>query len=499
MDLSALQHLLRLATGRRVACIGDLMVDRFVYGEVTRVSPEAPIPVLRRSRELVMLGGAGNVARNVAALGGVVALAGIVGADAEAGEAQRLVDEATAVEGRLVTDPGRPTTLKTRFISGGQQLLRADLEESRPVSDDVEQRLVRTLRDMAKGCGVILLSDYGKGVVTDAVIAACREVAAANGGKVVVDSKARSFARYGAVDLIKPNAAELANATDLPTGTDAEVEAALARALELWEAKAILVTRAAKGMSLAVRGEPVRHFATQPREVFDVSGAGDTTLAALGLALAAGAVMEDAIAFAQLAAGVAVSKVGTATVSPEELVEAEISAHMAPAEAKVATAQRMADEVERWRAKGLRVGFTNGCFDILHKGHVAYLAQARSWCDRLIVGLNSDASVRALKGEGRPVNDLESRALVLAGLGCVDLVVPFEEDTPVRLIEAARPDVLVKGADYAEDQVVGGDLVRSWGGEVKLAQLVDGYSTTAAIARMTKDKSSPEGKNREQA
>jgi D-beta-D-heptose 7-phosphate kinase/D-beta-D-heptose 1-phosphate adenosyltransferase len=492
MDLSALQHLLGLVPGRRVACVGDLMVDRFVYGEVTRVSPEAPIPVLARTRDLVMLGAAGNVARNVAALGGSVALAGVVGGDPEAGEALRLVGEELGVEGYLVTDPERPTTLKTRFISGGQQLLRVDMETSRPVSGAVEQRLIRTVHDLVQGCGVILLSDYGKGVVTDAVIAACREAAAAAGAKLVVDSKARSFGRYGAVDLIKPNASELANATDLPTSSDAEVEAALVRALELWETKAILVTRAGKGMSLAVRGRPVRHFPTQPREVFDVSGAGDTTLAALGLALAADAPIEDAIAFAQLAAGVAVSKVGTATVSPEELVEAVITAHMAPAEAKVATVQRLADEVARWRVKGLRVGFTNGCFDILHKGHVAYLAQARSWCDRLVVGLNSDDSVRALKGEGRPVNDLESRALVLAGLGSVDLVVPFEDATPIKLIEAARPDVLVKGADYAEDQVVGGDLVKSWGGEVRLAQLVDGYSTTAAIARMTQN-------NKEQA
>ena len=494
MDLSALQHLLGLVPGRRVACVGDLMVDRFVYGDVSRVSPEAPIPVLARTRELVMLGAAGNVARNVAALGGSVALTGLVGADPEAQEAQRLVGDEPRVEGHLVADPGRPTTLKTRFVSGGQQLLRVDLEASRPVAGEVEAQLVRTIRSLVDGCGVILLSDYGKGVVTDAVIAACREAGQAAGARVVVDSKARSFARYGAVDLIKPNAAELANATDLPTGTDAEVEAALARALELWEARAILVTRAGKGMSLAVRGGEVRHFPTQPREVFDVSGAGDTTLAALGLALAAEAALEDAIAFAQLAAGVAVSKVGTATVSPEELVEAVFTAHMAPAEAKVATTARMVEEVARWRAKGLRVGFTNGCFDILHKGHVAYLAQARTWCDRLIVGLNSDESVRALKGEGRPVNDLESRALVLAGLGSVDLVAPFEEATPLKLIEAARPDVLIKGADYSEDQVVGGDLVKSWGGEVRLAELVDGYSTTAAIARMGKAGSAPESK-----
>jgi D-beta-D-heptose 7-phosphate kinase/D-beta-D-heptose 1-phosphate adenosyltransferase len=451
---------------------------------VSRVSPEAPVPVLARSRELMMLGAAGNVARNVAALGGEVSLVGLIGGDSEGKEALRLVEGEPGVEGYLVTDAERPTTLKTRFVSGGQQLLRVDLETSRAVTGDVEQRLVRTIRDAAKDAGAILLSDYGKGVVTEAVIAACREAAAESGGKLVVDSKARSFARYGAVDMIKPNAAELAHATDLPTETDEQVEVALARALELWEARAILVTRASKGISLAVRGAGVRHFPTVSREVFDSSGAGDTTLAALGLALAAEVSIEEAIAFAQLASGVAVGKVGTATVSPDEMVEAAISAHMAPAEAKVATAQRMADEVARWRAKGLKVGFTNGCFDILHKGHVAYLAQARAWCDRLIVGLNSDESVRKLKGEGRPVNDLESRALVLAGLGSVDLVAPFEEDTPIKLIEAARPDVLIKGADYTEDEVVGGDLVKSWGGEVRLAPLVDGYSTTAAIAKM---------------
>jgi D-beta-D-heptose 7-phosphate kinase/D-beta-D-heptose 1-phosphate adenosyltransferase len=484
MDLAALQHLLGEVPGKRVACVGDLMVDRFVYGGVSRVSPEAPIPVLARSHEIVMLGGAGNVARNVAALGGSAALVGLVGGDAEGHEASRLVGEEAAIEGYLVTDASRPTTLKTRFVSGGQQLLRVDLEESRAIAGDCEQRVLRTIRDAVHGAGVILLSDYGKGAVTDAVIGACLDLARKSGAKVIVDSKARSFARYGEVDLVKPNASELAHATELPTGTDAEVEAAIAKALELWSAKGLLVTRAAKGVSLGLRGRPVKHFPTVARDVFDASGAGDTSLAALGLALATGAELEDAIAFAQLASGVAVGKAGTATVSPDELIEAVLAAHWAPAEAKVATVQRMVEEVARWRAQGLRVGFTNGCFDILHRGHVAYLAQAKSWCDRLIVGLNSDASVRALKGEGRPVNDLEGRALVLAGLRSVDLVAPFEELTPLKLIEAARPDVLIKGADYSEDEVVGGKEVKSWGGEVKLASLVDGYSTTAAIARM---------------
>ena len=481
MDLTSLQTLLTSLRGVRLVCVGDIMVDRFVYGDVNRVSAEAPIPVLARTRELVMLGASGNVARNVATLGGDVALIGLVGGDQEGHEALRLIGDQSGIEGFLVTDPSRPTTLKTRFVSGNQQLLRVDLEESRPAEGDIDQRLVRTVRDVAEGAGVIVLSDYGKGVVTDAVIAACRETAAV----VIVDSKARSFRRYGAVDIIKPNAAELAHATGMPTSSNDEVAAALGHALSLCEAKAILVTRAAKGISLAVRGEAVRHFPGVPREVFDASGAGDTTIAALGLALAANAPIEDAIQFAMLASGVAVGKVGTATVSPEEMIDAALAAHMASPEIKVVTPERMIQEVERWRAKGLRVGFTNGCFDILHRGHVAYLDRARSWCDRLIVGLNSDRSVTALKGVGRPVNDLESRALVLASLASVDLVAPFDEDTPLDLILAARPDVLVKGADYAEGEVVGGAEVKSWGGEVRLADLVEGYSTSEAIARMT--------------
>ncbi|HZZ35115.1 MAG TPA: D-glycero-beta-D-manno-heptose 1-phosphate adenylyltransferase [Caulobacteraceae bacterium] len=485
MDLSALQQLLTAVRGVRVAAVGDLMVDRFVYGEVSRVSAEAPIPILARQRESVMLGAAGNVARNVAALGGLAALIGVVGGDGPAHEALSLIGEEEGIEGFLVTDPDRPTTVKTRFVSSGQQLLRVDLEEVAPLAGEVERRLLRTIRDAAAGAGAILLSDYGKGLATPAVIAACLEAAETAGAVLIVDSKARSFARYGEAAIVKPNAAELAYTTDMPTETDEEVEAALEKALSLNHCGAILVTRSAKGMSLARRGEPVRHFRRAPPEVFDTSGAGDTALAALGLALGAGATIEDAIDFALLASSVVVEKAGTATASPDELVEAELKAHQAPAEAKIATADRMGREVARWRERGLKVGFTNGCFDIIHPGHIGYLAQARAWCDRLIVGLNTDRSVRALKGAGRPVNDLESRALVLAGLASVDLVVPFDEDTPVELIKAARPDVLVKGADYTREGVVGHEIVEAYGGEVKLAPLAEGHSTTATIRRLS--------------
>ena len=322
--------------------------------------------------------------------------------------------------------------------------------------------------------------------MTPVVVEAAHAAARREGAVLIVDSKARSFAGYGAADIVKPNAAELAYATELPTGTDTEVEAALTRALELCAAKAVLVTRAAKGMSLAVRGEAVRHFRRPPPEVFDTSGAGDTALAALGVSLSAGAPLGEAIEFALLASGVVVQKAGTATVTPDEMIEAEIIERVAPAEAKIASADRMAREAARWRERGLKVGFTNGCFDILHPGHIAYLAQARAWCDRLIVGLNSDRSVRELKGEGRPINDLESRALVLAGLHSADLVVPFDEETPLKLIEAARPDVLIKGADYTLDGVVGRDAVESWGGQVRLAEFVDGHSTTATIQKLAR-------------
>jgi D-beta-D-heptose 7-phosphate kinase/D-beta-D-heptose 1-phosphate adenosyltransferase len=484
MDLDRLRPLLDEIQGARVLVVGDVMLDRFVQGEVSRVSAEAPIPVLAHSRENVMLGGAGNVARNIAALGGGATLIGVVGEDPPAGDMARLLSRETFIEDATVIDPERATTVKMRFSAAGQQLLRVDTEVVAPVSGAVEQRLVTRIRDGAPGVGAILLSDYGKGVVTPRVIAACLDAVRAHGARLIVDSKARGFGHYGPVDLVKPNAAELARATDLPTETDSEIELALAKALADCEAQAILVTRAARGLSWAVRGETVRHASRPPPEVFDTAGAGDTVLAALGLALAIGAPLAIGAEMALLASSLVVQKAGVATVSPEELIEAELASARSPLEAKIATLERMTAEAALWRARGLKVGFTNGCFDILHPGHIAYLTQARAWCDKLIVGLNTDESVRAAKGSGRPVNALAARAQVLAGLAAVDLVTPFAEETPITLIAAARPDVLIKGGDYSLDTVVGRDLVEGWGGEVRLATFLEGHSTTSTIARL---------------
>jgi D-beta-D-heptose 7-phosphate kinase / D-beta-D-heptose 1-phosphate adenosyltransferase len=484
MDLQALQHLLHGLVGARVLVVGDVMLDRFVYGEVSRVSAEAPIPVLAHTRESRMLGGAGNVARNIVALGGRADLVGLVGADSTATEIEALLAE-DAMGNGLVVDPGRCSTVKMRFASAGQQLLRVDTETIAQAPVDAEQALGATIATRANGCGAILLSDYGKGVVTQAVIDACLRAARQTGARLVVDSKARRFGHYGPVDLVKPNAAELARATDMPTDTDEEVEAALAKALESCDARAILVTRAAKGMSLAVRGQLVRHVSRPPPEVYDTAGAGDTALAAVGLALASGADMEAAVRLGLVASSLVVQKAGVAVVSSDEILEAELAASRSPLDAKIVTAERMAREAARWRERGLRVGFTNGCFDILHAGHIAYLTQARSWCDRLIVGLNTDDSIRMAKGAGRPVNGLEARARVLAALAAVDLVAPFEEETPLELIRAARPDLLVKGGDYAPEGIVGRDLVLGWGGEVRAADFVEGHSTTGVIRRLS--------------
>ncbi len=478
LDLGELQALLERVRGIRVACVGDLMLDRYVYGEVERISPEAPIPILRTRRRVAMPGGVGNVARNVAALGGLARLGAVAGRDPAGDELAGLIAAEPGIEDSVERRDGVTTIVKTRFVAAGQQLLRQDEEE---------QAFMATETDAFTGVSVILLSDYAKGVISDPVIAQALNAASASGAPVVVDPKGRDFARYGAVDLIKPNAGELAAATGLPTGTDAEVEAALKAVLAMTTAKAVVVTRAGKGMSLMRRGGEVRHSPGRAREVFDVSGAGDTGLAALGLALGAGASLETAVEFAILASGVVVGKAGTATVSPAELIDAEMSQHAAGAHAKVMPLEELAHVVEGWKRQGLKVGFTNGCFDILHRGHVAYLAQARSWCDRLVVALNTDASVRRLKGEGRPINDLDSRAVVIGGLGSVDRVTSFDDPTPITLIERLRPDVLIKGADYTREGVVGGDLVESWGGEVRLATFEDGFSTTRTIEKMRAD------------
>ncbi len=469
----------------RVLCLGDIMLDRYVYGSVERVSAEAPIQILAHRSERTMLGGAGNVARNVAALGGRATVVAVVGDDDGGKEIARLIAEEPNLEGDLLAVPGRCTTLKVRYVARGHQLLRADREETGALDERSRSRLVEAYTYALRNADVVLLSDYAKGCLGDDVLRTVIHRAQEAGKPLIVDPKGADFARYAGVSVIKPNARELELTTGMPCSDDASAESAARRALALADVGAVLVTRSDQGLTLVQRrGGPAQHFRERSSEVYDVSGAGDTALAVLGLCVAVGAPLEDAARLANKACGIVISKVGTAVVYARELMQALRSAEFEHAGEKVVPEVLLLDHVGRWRAKRLRVGFTNGCFDLVHAGHVELLARARAACDRLIVGLNSDASVRRLKGPGRPINSEMARAIVLASFSATDAVVVFEEDTPLRLIESVRPDVLIKGADYTEDQVVGAELVRSYGGDVVLVELAPVPSTTQTIGRI---------------
>ena len=469
-----------------VLVLGDVMLDTYVYGHVERVSPEAPIPVLRIDNRREMLGGAGNVARNVAALGARVILVGVAGED-EAGRsiATQLAEaDGGRISGRLVIDQGRPTTRKTRFVSGTQQLLRVDEEIARPIGGATAEAVLARFKEALAESDIVILSDYSKGVLSEAVLAAAIAAAHAAGKRVVADPKSRDFSRYRHVDVLKPNRLEITQATGIDCRDDATTEQAGRAALATAEAGAVIVTRGAHGVSIIPKDGPALHLPTLARAVFDVSGAGDTLVSCLAVALAAGADLAEATELANAAAGIVVGKAGTECVSPTELAQGLHLGALIETDRKVATLTGALDQVARWRAAGLRVGFTNGCFDLIHPGHVRLLGQARAACDRLIVGLNADASVKRLNGPERPVQNEVARATVMASIGAVDLVILFGEDTPLALIEALRPDVLIKGADYRIDQVVGADVVQSYGGKVVLADLEAGQSTTGTIGRI---------------
>ena len=469
--------------GARILCVGDVMIDRTVEGDVDRVSPEAPIPVLRQRAVRSVPGGAGNVLANLAALGAEASFVGIAGEDAEADELEAMLVQGARGEVDLLRAPGRPTTLKTRFVAGNQQLLRVDREEAGPADAAMARRLVDTASARLAGCDLLVLSDYGKGVLTPAALLPLIGAARAAGKPVLVDPKGRDFARYAGATVITPNRAELAVAAAAEVGDEArlaEVAAALRARIGIdW----LLTTLGGAGMLL--QGAAERHrIPGIRREVYDVVGAGDTVLAVMAALVAVACPVPAAAWLANLAGSLAVGRRGTAAIGDVDLRMALAAQRGTLHQAKIQPAEEASRLVALARRRGERVGFTNGCFDILHPGHVSLVTQARAHCDLLVLGLNSDASVRRLKGPTRPVNDERARAHVLAALAGVDAVVIFDEDTPLELIGRLRPDVLVKGADYSMDQVVGGAEVRSWGGEVVLAQLVPDVSTTATIARI---------------
>ncbi len=470
-----------------VVCAGDVMLDSFVHGEVSRISPEAPIPVLRIERCQSMLGGAGNAVRNLVALGCAVRFFSATGDDAEAAKIKDLLDELEGDRAFLERDATRQTPVKTRYMAHGQQLLRADNETAAPVSQRTKDRLLAAFSAALSECSVVLLSDYAKGVLSGGYAEEFIGAARAARKPVVVDPKGRDFSRYKGATLLKPNLRELAESTGMAVSGDDAQEQAARRLLRDTGVEYILVTRGPEGMLLTPADGPATRFPALAREVYDVSGAGDTVAAVLAAALGSGATISDAVEIANIAAGIVVGRAGTAVVERSGIVEEVRRRSATRSSDKIFERESAVQLARNWTECGLRVGFTNGCFDLLHPGHLKVLETARAHCDRLLVGLNSDRSVRRLKGDSRPVQDEMARALVLAALSCVDGVVIFDEETPARLIECLRPGLLAKGGDYKAHEVVGADLLTNWGGKLLLVELMPGWSTTGTLAKLAEN------------
>ncbi len=479
-----LQPELEKLRGHRILCVGDVMLDRFIYGQVERISPEAPIPVLRIGRESMALGGSGNVVRNLVSLGGHVDMIGVVGQDQAGYSLAEQISALPEVVSYMITDETRPTTIKTRFVADGQQLLRADREISANLSPEIEEQTLLRLRSAIDDCDIIILSDYAKGVLTNTVLGEAIRLGREKKKPVLIDPKGRDFSRYRGAFMLTPNRKELHESTGLAIKTVEDAEKAARLLIEACNLEAVLAKLGSDGVCLVLKDGSAQHFKATAREVYDVSGAGDTVVATMALAMAGGLSLESSAALANVAGSTVVGKIGTATVSLEDLARELLHDQSRISEEKVLSFAGAAETAERWRKQGLKVGFTNGVFDLLHPGHLSLIRQARGACDKLIVGINSDASVKRLKGEARPIQSENARATVLASLADVDAVVIFGEDTPIELIKTVRPAILVKGADYTVETVVGAKEVQSWGGQVVLAKLVNGQSTTATIAKM---------------
>jgi len=460
--------------GIRVLVVGDVMLDRYVRGEVSRISPEAPVPVLSVTERTDVPGGAANVAANLRGLGCSVALWGITGSDEQAGILCSLLEE-LRIENCLVCDRNRSTTLKTRLVAGSQQIVRYDEESSEPVSRELEDRLFLSLENRVPEADAVILSDYGKGLFSKGLPLRIIDVVHRRGGQVFIDPKGEDWERYRGADCVTPNERELFKVRGEYREKSLSLHGGNLR--NSFAFRKLLVTRGAKGMCLF--DEEGEHSLPAPRvrDVYDVSGAGDTVISVLAAAVSAGFPWRDAMALANTAAGVVITKSGTSPVSIEELGTAAKNGQGS----KICSRDEAAALAKLWRSRGQKIVFTNGCFDLLHPGHVLLLRQAAAEGDRLVVGLNSDESVKRLKGPGRPVLCQDDRAAVLSALDCVDLVVVFPEETPLALIEFLRPDVLVKGGDYTPDTVVGREFVEGGGGRVVIVPLLQGKSTTGIV------------------
>jgi D-beta-D-heptose 7-phosphate kinase / D-beta-D-heptose 1-phosphate adenosyltransferase len=469
-----------------ILVIGDVMLDRYCWGEVERISPEAPVPVVRIRQRTQTPGGAGNVALNLSGLGCRCFLMGVCGNDRDGDVLISLFDK-TNIATRFIRADGRLTTAKTRIIGRGQQLLRMDEEETGPLTQDVYERIYAAFEERVGHVQGVIISDYGKGIfqhdLAQRIIQICRQKQI----PVFVDPKGEDWERYQGATCITPNSAEFKLAAPGLTDDELSLSHEAQRVIKQCDLSCLLVTRGPKGMSLFRKDQAVCHIVSEAREIYDVSGAGDTVIAVLALAVGAGMGIEHAARLANLAAGVVVGKMGTQPILEKEL-ERAFYGKVIESVNKIFSPEEAGKFIAQWRNQGQSVVFTNGCFDILHIGHIKLLHAAAMEGDKLVVGLNSDASIKKLKGQLRPVMGEEERSAILSSLKCVDMVVVFSEETPIELIRAFQPDVIVKGGDYSPGTVVGHDIVEKKGGRVVIFPIVEGFSTTRVIEQMIRQK-----------
>ena len=457
--------------------IGDLMLDRFIDGVVERISPEAPVPILSNTSIQTMPGGAANVARNICQIGAKCHLIGITGRDEAAQELEDDLKKLAGLSFHPLQIANRTTTTKTRFRAGAQQIMRLDDEVKFPISSEDADNLIAIATPLIAASEIIILSDYAKGCLTDEVISRVISLAKDAGKRVIIDPKSNDFARYSGAYLVTPNLSELKAATSIAHDDDETLRATADALSKTHNIANILTTLSARGMRLDGADGSYR-IASLTKDVFDVSGAGDTVVASLACALAAGEALQTAMVFANQAASIVVSKPGTAAFCAGEMLASCSSSYEAESDLDAVTAK-----AKRWATDGLTVGFTNGCFDLLHAGHIHILQEAAKHCDKLIIGLNSDESVKGLKGPKRPIQNQDIRAFNLSQFSFCDGVVIFDDETPLKLIEALSPDVLIKGGDYNVTEIVGYDVVTKKGGTVLTIPLLEGHSTTAFLAR----------------
>ena len=461
----------------KILVIGDLMIDHYLWGSCDRISPEAPVQVLNVKKETTVLGGAGNVINNIKALGSNVDVISVIGNDLIGKELKLMLDKISN-NSILITEKNRITSKKSRLIASNQQIIRYDQESCEDIEKTSEDKILSALEENISKYEIILLSDYGKGVLTDNLTKNIISLVKSKKKKVIIDPKGSNYDKYKGAYLLTPNKKEASEATSIDIKDETSLLKAIKKLKNECELEISLITLSEDG--IAIFDDILRKKPTVAREVYDVTGAGDTVLASIGFALACNLSIDEAIDFANLAAGVVVGKLGSATASLNEIIEYESSLHKSTSYSHIKTLEEIKDLAHELKQKGKKVVFTNGCFDILHVGHVKYLEIAKSFGDVLILGLNSDSSVKRLKGPTRPINTQEDRAYTLAALESVDYVVLFEDDTPYKLIKTVSPHVLVKGGDYEGKDVIGQDLVE----ELKLVEFVEGRSTSKTIQRI---------------